>query len=582
MNNNLFIKMFLVMLISIVTVSVMITFSTIRMSSNLFMDTFSITNTKVLNQIKTGFESLSYVIVSATNEAQNSRTIKEVLTHKNSNTIEKASSYHDIVKQMEQIYSNIESFDVNMVVLGEDELLFNMNYSSWPISWEELYNHSITQETLDNPNKLQYHLVPSTSMNNEAMIVASKALTEVSTDHVYGYLFFSIQESDFRQGYEGYTTEDNTILLINQDGKIVSSNQDHLIGAENTELLDLSAQFEEQHLEYTDVEVLDNVYLMAAEYLPAYNMYFVNLVDKNKVIDNLINTKEIVLISIVIVMIAVIVVYIISRRMTKSLSHLVRQISNIAKYDFNKPVTETGGYEAKRISNAFNYMLNELQEYVDIVVQTQKEQRDAELRALQHQINPHFLYNTLTSVKFLVQQGEKEKATETIHALIVILQKSLGNIDQTITVEEELKIMKNYIFINQSRYGDRIKVNYFISPNCLNYHLPKLIIQPFIENAFFHAFSNKKEGLIQILISQQDDELICEVIDNGSGIDLKKHYSSDSTSKRHLFSGIGIDNVRERIQFLFGIEYGVELFSEIGEGTHVKINLPVLINENSQ
>ncbi|WP_298825240.1 sensor histidine kinase [uncultured Planococcus sp.] len=574
-NNSLFIKMFLIMVISIVAVSLLITFSSIRMSSNLFMDTFSISNTKALEQIETQFEDYSYAIVGATHEVQNNGTVKRVLTQTNASTLETYKSYHDISQQIERIYRTVESYDANMIVLGNNERLYNVNYSNWPVSWEVLRNHPITEYTVNRPNTLLYQYLPSTSFTDEPMIVATKALMERSTGEIYGVLYFPIREAQLKQFYEGYTSVENEVLLVDATGKIVSSNKQELIGEEATDILEMAKEVDEEQLKFKDAHVFDTDYLLMSQYLPTYNMYLVNLVDKDAVLNNLINTKEILLISLGIVLLAVIVVFLISRRMTNSISRLVKQISTMAKHDFNVPVAETGGYEAKKIANAFNSMLSELQEYVDLVVLAQQKQRSAELMALQHQINPHFIYNTLASIKFMIQQGKKEKATDMIHALISLLQNALSNVEQTITVEQEITDLKNYVLINQSRYGDGIKVNFFISPDCLDCQLPKLILQPFIENAFFHAFNEKKEGFVQILVSQKGDNLLCEIVDTGDGMEMKgDHTKEDIKEKRHLFSGIGIRNVHERIQLLYGEDYGVEITSEKGKGTKVKVELP--------
>ena len=578
-NNSLFIKMFLIMVISIVAVSLLITFSSIRMSTDLYMDTFSITNTKALEQIEIRFEDYSFAIVSAMNEVQNNGTIKKVLTQKNERAIETWKSYHDVSRQIERIYPTVESYDANMIVLGENERLYNMNYSNWPVSWEGLRNHPITQYTINRPNTLLYQFVPSTSFSDEPLMVATKALMERSTGEVYGVVYFPIREEQWKGLYEGYTSAGNEVLLVNRAGQIVSSNKEEMIGDKADDLLALAKEVEDEELEFKDVKVFDTEYMLMSQYLPTYDMYLVNLVDKDAVLANLINTKEILLISLGIVLLAVIVVFLISRRITNSISRLVKQISTSAKHEFNRPIAETGGYEAKKIANAFNSMLNELQEYVGLVVQAQQKQRSAELMALQHQINPHFLYNTLASIKFMIQQGKKEKATDMIHALISLLQNALSNVDQTITVEQEIKDLKNYVLINQARYGEGIKVNFFISPDCLDYQLPKLILQPFIENAFFHAFNIQKEGFVQILVSEKGGNLLCEIVDNGDGMEIKgDHTKEDIKEKRHLFSGIGIRNVHERIQMLYGEEFGVEITSEIGNGTKVKVELPLQIS----
>ncbi|WP_077623265.1 sensor histidine kinase [Sediminibacillus massiliensis] len=573
-NNNLFIKMFLVMVISIITVSVLITFSTIRMSHNLFMDTFSITNTKVLQQIKQQFESYSYSVTFTTLNVQNNGTIKRMLTQDDLSSIDASTSFYTITEQMDRIYSDNPN-EANMIVLGKNRRLFNMKYINWPVDADTLINHRITQNMNENPNEILYQYVKGDDITGgRPMIVATKALTERSSDYIYGYVYIPIRERDLRAFYEGYTSEGNSVLIVNGNGEIISSNDQGLIGQNAPEILKLAKETEESSLDYQDVHVLDKDYMLLSASLPALDMYLVNLVDKDMVIGNMINTKVIVLISIAIVLIAVIIVFMISRRMTNSLSRLIKQISDMAKYDFTKPIDENGGYEARKIAHAFNYMLNELQEYMNELVKTQRKQRKSELEALQHQINPHFLYNTLTSVKFLVKEGKKEAAFDTIDALIPLLQNALGNVDETITVDQEVTNIKNYVLINQTRYGDRIKVNTLISPDCLHYHLPKLVIQPFIENAFFHAFTEKKRGFIQILIARRDEKLICEVVDTGDGITVDK--KQNDKGRKQLFSGIGVRNVHERIQLLFGQEYGVDLSSEPKKGTKVKISLPLI------
>ncbi|WP_196233357.1 sensor histidine kinase, partial [Paenibacillus polymyxa] len=111
---------------------------------------------------------------------------------------------------------------------------------------------------------------------------------------------------------------------------------------------------------------------------------------------------------------------------------------------------------------------------------------------------------TLASIKMLVLKGNKETAAETINALISLLQNTISNVSETITIEQEMANIQNYVFINHVRYGQRVQVNYFVSPDCLEYHVPKLIIQPFIENSFFHAFNEKNVGHIYILVSKTE------------------------------------------------------------------------------
>ena len=573
--HGLFIKMFIVMVVSIVSVSVLITFSTIRMSERLFMETFSITNSKVIHQIKSSFETFSYSIVTATNSVQQSETVKGFLTQYYPDSLTMSKAYYSMNQQMTWIDSYVDAYDVSINVTGFNGRKYSTSYAYWPISDEELEIHPITLNTLKEPKKLMYQY--DYQSERDARIVASKALIEKSTGNIYGSMYIVIPEIEFKKFYANYTSYGNDVVVLDQSGVIVSSNQEGMIGQKAVELLEYAKEIEQSGLGFINVDVMGKNQIVLTEYLSPFDFYLVNLIDKQLVTQKLIDKKAIALISTGIVVVALLIVFLISRRLTKSLRRLVQQISNMAKYDFDHYVTDTGSYETRQLAQAFNYMLDELHDYVEKLIQTQKKQRNAELAALQQQINPHFLYNTLASVKFMVQQGNKEKAADTINALISLLQNAIGNVSETITVEQELANMKNYVFINQVRYGDRIKVNYFVSPDCLAFHLPKLIIQPFIENAFFHAFNIKTEGNIHILISQEKDSLVCEVVDNGDGMEVNPNQKLPKLdNKRKLFSGIGVRNVHDRIKLLYGEKYGVNISSELGEGTIVIIRLPLL------
>lgn len=176
----------------------------------------------------------------------------------------------------------------------------------------------------------------------------------------------------------------------------------------------------------------------------------------------------------------------------------------------------------------------------------------------------------------MVQQGGKEETEATINAFISLLQNTIGNVSETITVKQEMDNLRNYVLINQKRYGDRIKVNYFVTPDCMDLQIPKLILQPFMENSFFHGFIRKPAGFINVLVWQDGNTLICEVIDNGDGMEVSEDNNLPNTRrKQQHFSGIGVRNVHERIQLIYGEEYGVTIASSLGEGTKVRITLPI-------
>ena len=582
--HSLFIKIFIVMLISIIAVAVASSWTTVRMSEKLFMNTFSITNTKVISQIKSNFESFHYSIVTATNNTQLSGTIKSFLTEEDSNSLRVLRTYYNMTTQMKKIQSTLDSYQVGIKIMGKNGRSYSTNTNNLLMSDEELRQHDLTRNTLAEPKRLMYQFYEERvkdSPQTEAVIVASKALMERTTGDIYGTLYFTIHEKDFQPFYASFVSTGNDVAILNKDGVIVSSNRSELMGQRAEDLLQVAKEIEDKQLAYKNIDFRGTDSILIADYLSSYDFYIVNLIDKKTALGQMVNSKMVVLICSAIVIVALIVVFLISRRLTRSLTLLTRQMSKITQRNFHNYITVTGSFEFQELGHAYNYMLDELNDYVEQLVKTQKEQRNAELAALQHQINPHFLYNTLASVNFLVQQGSQEKAVHTIHALISMLQNALSNVSESITVTQELENLKSYVFINHVRYGERIRVNFFISPDCMDFHLPKLIIQPFIENAFFHAFTEKSGGYIHILISQDAGSLLCEVVDNGDGMDTGESDLplSGPASKRQLFTGIGIRNVHDRLVLMYGEEYGITIKSVRGEGTAIRIRLPLITGQ---
>lgn len=574
-HNGLFIIMFLITVMMIITVSITITWTTIRMSEQFFFEKFSITNSRVMNQVKTSFESFNYSVVIASNNLQQSGAFKRMLSEEESN-IERMGTYYEMGQLMKRIKTNLDAYEVEINVTGKNGITFATDRSYWPISDQELKKSVITQNTLKEPKRLMYQYDQRSDQMDGRFIVGSKALMERLSGNIYGSMYFAIQESEFRKFYSSYTSPGNNVFLVDKKGLIVSSNQSKLIGQKAEDLLRYAVEMEASSNNYIVEKFLGKDQIISMEYLSSFDMYMLNVIDKQMAIGDLIDKRAIVLISIGIVFVALIIVFLATRRVTNSLSRLVKQIANASKHEFHQYVSVTGTYETRKIGNAFNSMLDELHEYVEKLVQSQKQQRNAELAALQQQINPHFLYNTLTSIKFMVQQGGKEETETTINALISLLQNTIGNVSETITVKQELDNLKNYVLINHKRYGNRIKVNYFVAPDCMDDQIPKLILQPFMENSFFHGFNGKLGGYINVLVWREADNLICEVVDNGDGMEVSLDSKLPNTKrKQQLFSGIGVRNVHERIQLIYGEQYGVTISSKLGEGTKVRVSLPI-------
>jgi two-component system sensor histidine kinase YesM len=211
---------------------------------------------------------------------------------------------------------------------------------------------------------------------------------------------------------------------------------------------------------------------------------------------------------------------------------------------------------------------------------TNIQKREAELTALQAQINPHFLYNTLSSISRLAQFGENDKLQEMVMALAKFYRLTLNEGRLAISIDNELQQAKAYIDIQKIKYKDRLDVSYRIDTDILHYDTIKLILQPFIENVIEHSWFGDNRIHLKLWAYRQDEDIIFKIIDDGIGMHPKT--IQDIFNKNGIQVGYGIRNVDERIKLQFGDSYGVTIASRQGIGTSVRIVIPAWVKERSE
>ena len=198
------------------------------------------------------------------------------------------------------------------------------------------------------------------------------------------------------------------------------------------------------------------------------------------------------------------------------------------------------------------------------------------------QIKPHYIYNTLAGVKYLIWQGEQEKAVTMIEAFIRLLRNAVHNEDEYVTIQSEIESVKDYAYINNIRYGEKVKVDFFLAQDCKEEKVPKLILQPFLENTFLHAFPGEREGNVEIIVSTQEHKLSIVIADDGIGMDKRTCENILKEGISDKKNGIGIHNVHARLQLIYGEEYSIHIVSEPDKGTKIVIYLPLSKNEEQK
>ncbi len=580
-STTLFLRVSGIILISITLISVLISTITISLSKKAIADTFSKSNYKVLSQISENFNELNSRIIIAMDIVSESYDFQNFLTNPHLSPQEYFKTLYNIDKTLGNYLSSQDSNGITICVAGVNEQRYVQNNDTMLLTTKELLNNDITKKALENENQIFYQYYNSgftKTTNSSGGWVAIKVLHNKYTKEIYGYVYAFINQEYLKNYYMPFVGNGNDICIISDNGTIVSSNLKKQMGTVDLNLYRISKKITDNNTDYINTKFNSSDAAILSKYLPTYNFNIVGIIDKNKMLDEAYNTFPIICLSLFIAFTFIIIAFFIVRKTTRPLLILAKTMPKIINGDFNNHITIHGSPEVRELTSAFNYMLDGLNSYVKQQMKIQKEKRKAEISALQMQINPHFIYNTLSSIKWLVWQENKAKSSEVIDAFISLLRNTISNKNEMITVSEEIQNLKNYVLINHVRYGDKITVNFFIMPECEDYIIPKLILQPFIENAFFHAFTDMDYGLINVFINKINNELICEIIDNGIGMSsesLKNIYSS-THKKNNNFTSIGIKNVNDRIKLIYGDSYGLNITSEPEKGTIVKLSFPAV------
>lgn len=253
-------------------------------------------------------------------------------------------------------------------------------------------------------------------------------------------------------------------------------------------------------------------------------------------------------------------------------------IKDMENGEFGKPLPSMRSDEIGSLAENTQEMSEKIGELLETVKTEQKRMRTAEFKALQAQINPHFLYNSLDSINWLVRKGNTEKATEMISALTTFFRIGLSKGRDIITVREELEHVRSYLVIQKIRYENQFEYSFYVDPETENYFVPKLMLQPLVENALYHGIKLcDRKCILMIQVLSHGDRIEIEVLDNGAGMDAETLESVRKAMEHkgdNRANSYGVVNVNDRIQILAGQEYGLRLTSEKGVGTSARIVLP--------
>ncbi|WP_319561419.1 sensor histidine kinase [Marispirochaeta sp.] len=411
-------------------------------------------------------------------------------------------------------------------------------------------------------------------------IILSRSIYSVKTLEHLSDLVICIQEEYLSSLlFETLSFDKGEIYIIDGSGRIIIDEDKNRIGAlfdpehkiQSTIEFNFSIQDLEGQEQYIAVgKAMENGWKIVAS------------IPRKTYLDEILNYRNTGFIfAFALLTVAIAMSWALSRSIYKPILILTSVIEKFGKGDLAVRCPPLPQDEIGELSMTFNQMTRDINELVNKVRTVESMKRDVELRLLQMQINPHFLFNTLETINWLARtQGTED---------IGIIAKSLGDLlritiygKDYVTLTEELGSLENYLKIQKFRYGEKLNYSIEMSEKTSSLQIPKLLIQPFVENAILHGIDPALgNGFVSISSELTGSNLIVRVEDNGVGIPskhLKKMIDGCDNREEPEQNSIGIRNVQKRIKMLFGDEYGIEIRSELGEGSVVIMILPELNN----
>ncbi|MCG8500547.1 MAG: sensor histidine kinase [Firmicutes bacterium] len=399
-------------------------------------------------------------------------------------------------------------------------------------------------------------------------------------------IYFAFRTNIFTKLYSG--------LRLNRIGEImILDTQGRIMGANNATLLGKSIEefSYEKKLSQSDyhsfIENIDNHKVFITSYtIPNTGWKLINLIDYTDLTRDAENVmKKAIAFFLLITILFFIFSTVFFKDIILPIKYLINKMKVVEKGNFDTYVEMKSHDEIYELGNSFNNMVRKIKNLIKEKNLKERERSKAEIEALQFQINPHFINNTLNSIRLMAMIAKVDSIKNMTEAFMKLLSDSLSKSNSLTTIEQELDNLKNYIYLMKVRYGDQFDVIFQVKEEIKTLHMLKLILQPLVENAILHGMQEMEEkGIINVKGRLVHDRVVFEITDNGVGMtqeQINRLLSSDDMHEKS-FNRIGIKNVDMRIKLNHGQQYGIGIESVRGKFTKVKIVLPIISEEDDE
>lgn len=499
--------------------------------------------------------------------AGNQNINRSLMTIKNSDDFyERLTAFQSMNENLNELYNSEEYDNIMYFVnsdlnIGEDKLqLFRSSYTS---EGEEI--KSKLDANGDKP--LWMFFKDNSTYRLGSYLSLGRYVMDFSNYNNYiGILMINIDLNKIKDNFI-LTTPDELVYLRANTGEFITSNNDKVY----EEMHITQSIMKQMGSNFSEIMLNNKAYMGCRSIIPDTNLELVSIIPKNSFNKSLFfSGKKMIPLYIFICFSMLMIIYTLAKSISKRILLLSKKMKGVQKGNFEKLEIKEQKDEVGNLITNYNYMINEIDSLLAKEFELGQEKKGAELKALQSQINPHFLYNTLDMISWMAQKNENENIKSTVQALSKYYRLILNKGKDIITIGDEIELCKAYIAIQQKRFNDRINFEIDVEDEIKSYLIPKITLQPLIENAIIHGISESQSGRGTIIISGWEDKeyLILSVTDDGVGMDTDK-----GIEKKHSGSGYGISNIEMRLTMFYNMPKCInyESIKEVGTCVSLKI-----------
>jgi two-component system sensor histidine kinase YesM len=511
-----------------------------------------------------------------------SRTLQKLLLARAVGTLELTQNVMIFQESLDDVLmsSSIGKYVSTVLIIGANGVDIRSGMDAALIDKRALTVEPWFQELMNNTDKSVRRRViqnPAVVRTDPYVIPFARSLRDLKTFKIVGWVFIGFRPGLLSDTFKGFAREpDVDLFLADSSGFLAYHSDPSLIGKPLVEVYaSLPSVPPESAVVVSDRR--PNLVLFAGDsgWLIGQEVSGLALGSRTRILLFIC----LLIISVSLTFTALLAVFL-SSRLTRPLRRILDKMRVISSGDFSRDPLIEGGDELGLLGRGINTMAEDIKQLLDRQLAEESQKRKLELAMLQYQINPHFLYNTLNTLRWMAILQKADGLRDAITALGRLLRNALGDTAQQITVREELALLQDYLLIQKLRYKERFDVVYRIdSEGALDRMIPKLTLQPLVENALFHGIERKKNaGLVTVSVRSRSDNVEIAVEDDGVGMTEQEVKAVLAAQRGGVdgrgFSGIGIGNVEERIRLTYGNRYGIRIESVPGSFTRVTVTIP--------